>query len=121
MELFLPRHDLWIFLLVAAVGACAGAYFARRAFMLGLAAFVVTLPILLFISDLGYFISESVGRPEVHLTDYGWDAYLLATAVSLSLPSFAVCLDRRCDCGAPQRAPTGRYAESEPMRRGRLS
>ena len=90
MELFLPRHDLWLFLIIAAVGAFAGAYFARRTFMLGVAAFVVTLPILLFLSDLGYFISESVGRPAVHLTDYGWDAYLLATAVSL--PSFAVCL-----------------------------
>jgi len=83
VELFLPRHDLWLFLIIAAVGAFAGAYFARRTFTRGVAAFVVTLPILLFLSDLGYFISESVGRLEVHLTDYGWDAYLLAQKLEI--------------------------------------
>lgn len=85
-----PLDTVWILALVAAVGSFAGAYFARRAFLIGIAAFVVMLPIVTFAVTLGYLISESIGNPAVHVTDYGWDAYLMGAAVWL--PDLAICL-----------------------------
>ena len=85
-----PLDTVWILALVAAVGSFAGAYFARRAFLIGIAAFVVMLPVVTFAVILGYLISESIGRPSVHVTDYGWDAYLMGAAVWL--PDLAICL-----------------------------
>jgi hypothetical protein len=85
-----PLDTAWIFALIAAVGSFAGAYFTRRAFLIGTAAFVAMLPIVTFAVILGFFISESIGRPSVHITDYGWDAYLMGAAVCL--PDIAICL-----------------------------
>jgi hypothetical protein len=91
MELFLPAPPaMLILVIIAALGAFAGAYFARRPFLAGFAAFVVTLTIVNFTIILGYFFFESINDAAVHLSDYGWDAYLMGTAIWL--PALALCL-----------------------------